>query len=66
MDPDDLFAASPKDPLAELGRQDLDPLSVDELDARVTALREEIARVEAKRGLAVRHRASAEELFRSR
>ncbi len=66
MDPDDLFAPKPKDPLAELARQDLDPLSVDELDARVAALRAEISRVEAKRGLAVSHRASAEDLFRSR
>lgn len=66
MDPDDLFAAKPKDPLAELSRQDLDPLSVDELDARVAALRVEIARAEAKRAFAISHRASAEDLFRSR
>lgn len=66
MDLDDLFAGKPADPLAELARQDLDPLSVDELDARVAALAAEIARVKAKRAFAVSHRASADELFRSR
>ena len=66
MDPDDLFPGKPKDPLAELARQDLDPLSVDELDARVVALEAEIARTRARRAFAADHRASAENLFRSR
>lgn len=65
MDPDDLFAAKPKDPLAELARQDLDPLSVDELDARVALLEAEIARTRARRAFAADHRAVAEKLFRS-
>ena len=40
MDLDDLFSGKPGDPLTELGKQDLDPLSVDELEARIEALRE--------------------------
>ena len=66
MDPDDLFARKPDDPLTLLARQDLDPLSVDELDARVVALETEIARTRARRAFAADHRASAENLFRSR
>lgn len=53
------------DALAALAKQDLDPLSVAELDARVTALEAEIARVKAHRDRAVRHKASAESLFKS-
>ena len=64
MDLDDLFPDKPKDPLTELGRQDLGPLSIDELDARIAALKEEIARVEAHMDNATRHRATAEELFK--
>ena len=66
MDLDDLFPGRPKDPLAELARQDLDPLSADELDARVAALEAEIERVRARRAFAANHRASAEDLFRPR
>lgn len=66
MDLDDLFPGKPKDPLAELARQDLDPLSVDELDARVAALEGEIARTRARKLFAQSHRANAEDLFRSR
>ena len=64
MDLDDLFPDKPKDPLTELGRQDLGPLSIDELHARIAALKHEIARVEAHMESATRHRASAEELFK--
>ena len=66
MDPDDLFARKPDDPLTLLARQDLDPLSVDELDARVVALEAEISRTRARRAFAADHRASADALFRSR
>src|SRR5687768_9899863 len=38
MDLDELFPNKPDDPLILLGRQDLDPLSVDELHARIEAL----------------------------
>ena len=64
MDFDDLFSSKPTDPLVELGRPDLGPLSVDELAARIEALRAEIARVEAHRDAAERHRSAADELFK--
>ena len=64
MDIDELFPSKPGDPLTELGKQDLDPLSLDELDARVAALRDEIARVEAHKQRASAHRSAAEELFK--
>lgn len=50
--------------LAQLTSQDLDPLSVDELEARVTVLEREIVRVRAKIEGAVNHKATAEALFR--
>jgi uncharacterized small protein (DUF1192 family) len=52
------------DPLGQLLRQDLDPLSVDELRARIAALEGEIARAQAKISFAVNHKASADALFR--
>lgn len=55
----------PGDALTELIRQDLDPLSVAELEARITALEGEIARARQKIERAVNHRASADQLFRS-
>ena len=64
MDLDDLFPDKPKDPLTELGKQDLGPLSIDELAARIEALHAEIARVEAHRDAATQHRSAAEELFK--
>lgn len=54
------------DLLAELARQDLDRLSVEELDARIAALEAEIARTRARREAAARFRAAAEGLFRPR
>lgn len=64
MDLDDLFPDKKKEPLDELARQDLDPLSIDELQARVEALRTEIARVEAHMQRARTHRSAAEDLFK--
>ena len=64
MDLDELFPDKPKDPLTELKKQDLDPLSIDELDERIAALKEEIARVEAHMNHAQTHRSAAEELFK--
>lgn len=64
MDLDDLFPDKPKDPLAELGRQDLDPLSIEELHERIEALKAEIARVEAHIERVTAHRSAAEELFK--
>ena len=64
MDLEELFPSKPDDPLALLVKQDLDPLSVDELRERIETLEGEIARVKAKIEAAVNHRASAEDLFR--
>lgn len=64
MDLEELFPSKPGDPLVELARQDLDPLSVDELQARIEALKVEIARVEAHMQRAQTHRSAAEELFK--
>jgi uncharacterized small protein (DUF1192 family) len=64
MDLDDLFPDKPKDPLTELGKQDLDPISIEELHERIAALKEEIARVEAHIERVTRHRSAAEELFK--
>jgi uncharacterized small protein (DUF1192 family) len=50
--------------LDQLVRQDLDPLSLAELEARITVLQGEIARVQARIERAVNHRASADALFR--
>jgi uncharacterized small protein (DUF1192 family) len=64
MDLDELFPDKPDDPLKLLSRQDLDPFSVDELQARILILEAEIARVKAKLDSSVRFRASADDLFR--
>ena len=64
MDLDDLFPDRKRDHLAELAKQDLDPLSVDELQERIALLKEEIARVEAHMNRAQTHRSAAEELFK--
>jgi uncharacterized small protein (DUF1192 family) len=64
MDLDELFPKKSDDPLAQLTRQDLDPLSVNELHARIEALQGEIERVRSKIDAAVNHRASAEQLFK--
>ena len=64
MDVDDLFPSKPGDPLVELGRQDLDPLSIDELKERIAALKVEIDRVEAHIERVSAHRSAAEELFK--
>ena len=65
MDLDDLLAKKPDDPLAQLLRQDLDPLSVEELHARQAALEAEIARIQGKLRSAVNVRANADALFKS-
>ena len=64
MDLEDLFPSKPDDPLVALGRQDLDPLSIEELKERIEVLRAEIARVEAHMDAATRHRSAAEQLFK--
>jgi uncharacterized small protein (DUF1192 family) len=64
MDLDELFPDKPDDPLTLLGKQDLDPFSVDELRARIALLEAEIARVKAKLDFAVNFRSTADELFK--
>lgn len=61
---DDIFSSRPEDPLAQLARQDLDPLSQDELEARIEALEAEIARVRAHSLAAQQHRSAADALFK--
>lgn len=64
MDIEELFPDKPDDPLTLLTRQDLDPLSVEELHARIAILEAEVARVKAKLEASVNFRASADELFK--
>jgi uncharacterized small protein (DUF1192 family) len=64
MDLEELFPDKPDDPLTLLTRQDLDPLSVEELHARIAILEAEIVRVNAKLEASVNFRASADDLFR--
>jgi uncharacterized small protein (DUF1192 family) len=64
MELDDLSSKQPDDLLAQLARQDLDPLSVDELNARITVLEKEIRRARTKMEAAINHRASADALFK--
>ena len=64
MDLEELFPSKPDDPLVALARQDLDPMSVDELEERIAALKAEIARVEAHVQRVKTDRSAAEELFK--
>jgi uncharacterized small protein (DUF1192 family) len=64
MDMDELSAKRPGDPLTLLRKQDLDPLSVEELNLRIEALQAEIERSRARLHAAVNHRASADALFK--
>jgi uncharacterized small protein (DUF1192 family) len=62
MDEDDDF--KPGQPIVDLGKEDLDPLSLDELDQRVARLQAEIDRVAAHKARASEHLSAADELFR--
>ncbi len=64
MDLDELFPGKPDDPLTLLAKQDLDPMSVEELRARIAMLEAEIARARAKIEFAESFRASADAIFR--
>ncbi len=64
MDAEDFLPRRKDDPLAQLAREDLDPLSVAELHARIAALEAEIARCRSQAERATTHRASADALFR--
>ena len=62
MDEEDDF--KPGQPIVELGKEDLDPLSIEELDQRVARLRAEIDRVESHKARVTAHRSAADELFK--
>lgn len=64
MDLQDMDPKRSVDPLQQLIAQDLDPLSVADLDARIAALEGEIARAKAKRDGAVAFRSVAAGLFK--
>jgi uncharacterized small protein (DUF1192 family) len=64
MDEGDFFTSKPSDPLSLLIRQDLGPMSLDELGERIEILRAEIARVEQHLVATERHRSAADELFK--
>ena len=64
MDADELLPKRNDDPAVALGRQDLDPLSVIELEARIKLLETEISRTREKLQYAVNYRATADALFR--
>jgi len=61
---DDLFSSKPDDPLLLLARQDLDPLSQDELGDRIAALEAEIDRVRRHMDAVSKHRSAADALFK--
>jgi uncharacterized small protein (DUF1192 family) len=64
MDEDDFFSSRPQDPLTLLAKQDLGPLSIDELQERIELLKAEIERVGQHMTDASRHRSAADELFK--
>jgi uncharacterized small protein (DUF1192 family) len=64
MDADENLPRRKDDLLLQLARQDLDPLSVEELHERVAALEAEIERSRVKINRAINHRASADALFK--
>lgn len=64
MHVDDDLPRRADDPIRLLARQDLDPLSVEELNARIAALEAEIERIRRKIQFSVNHKASAEALFK--
>lgn len=64
MDAEELFPKRADDPLGQLSRQDLDPLSVDELHARIAALEAEIERTRGRLARSSVDRSAAESLFK--
>jgi uncharacterized small protein (DUF1192 family) len=64
VDLEDLFPSKPDDPLVALAKQDLDPMSIEELKARIEALNAEIQRVDAHIKRVQAHRSAAEQLFK--
>jgi len=64
MTEDDLPRPKPDSALVGLAREDLDRLSVEELHARIAALRAEIIRTEARLAADSSVRSAADALFR--
>ena len=64
MDEDDFFSSKPTDPLTLVAKQDLGPISQDELAERIDLLMAEIARVEAHMAEVDSHRNAADALFK--
>jgi uncharacterized small protein (DUF1192 family) len=64
MDEDDFFSSRPQDPLTLLVKQDLGPMSQDELAERIEVLKSEIMRVERHMTDVDQHRSAADELFK--
>lgn len=64
MDVEDFLSKRPESLLAQLMREDLDRLSVDELETRITLLEGEVARTRARRDSATAFRSAADSLFR--
>ncbi|WP_265561981.1 DUF1192 domain-containing protein [Sphingomicrobium arenosum] len=62
MDEEDDF--KPGEPIVELGKEDLDPYSVEELDARIRRLQAEIDRVTSHKAGKTSHMSAADALFR--
>jgi uncharacterized small protein (DUF1192 family) len=64
MDIDENLPQRRDDPLGNLIKQDIDALSVYELETRIAALKAEIARCEGKIAFATKHRSVADALFK--
>jgi uncharacterized small protein (DUF1192 family) len=64
MEIDDNLPLRRDDPLNNLVKQDIDALSVAELEARIAALKGEIVRCEGKIAFASKHRSVADALFK--
>lgn len=64
MDFDENLPRRKNDLLADLAREELDSLSVDELKERIEALKAEIIRTESRIAFSISHKAGAEALFR--
>jgi uncharacterized small protein (DUF1192 family) len=64
MEIDDNLPLHRDDPLNNLVKQDIDSLSVAELETRISALKAEIVRCEGKIAFASKHRSVADALFK--
>lgn len=62
---DDDSTPKPETPLSALIKEDLDPISIDELENRIKTLEEEIERIRAKIGGKKTGLSAAEALFKS-